>query len=127
MFVRGRIQKPMQTYWGSIRTLVNAEPYCAKIIRMRAGTQSSLEHHGDKQETYIILCGQLTVGLRTGRAMNRMALLCPGDVFTIYPGQMHMRIARTDVTILEVSTHDDPFDTHIVEDGKTYEHVEGKQ
>lgn len=127
MFEKDRVRQEEPSYWGGMRTLVNTDLYCAKIIRMRAGTQSSLEYHMRKQETYVIVRGTLAVGLRTCRAMNRTAYLKAGDVFTIYPGQMHMRIAQTDVVILEISTYDDRFDTHFVEDGRTYDHVEGKQ
>jgi len=37
---------------------------------------------------------------------------------------MHMRIAKTDVVIIETSTKDDDGDSHIVEDGRSYKHEE---
>ena len=37
---------------------------------------------------------------------------------------MHMRIALEDTVIIEFSTLDDDGDSHIVEDGKTYKHIE---
>jgi len=39
---------------------------------------------------------------------------------------MHMRIALEDTVIIEFSTLDDDGDSHIVEDGKTYKHIEEK-
>ena len=115
-------QKATETYWGSIQTLVDTPEYSAKRIWMRAGCQSSLEYHVHKKETYLIEEGLLIVGLRERRAINTEVALKIGDVFTIFPGQMHMRIAVTDVQILEVSTHDEACDTYFVEDGKTYKH-----
>ena len=37
---------------------------------------------------------------------------------------MHMRMALEDTVIIEFSTLDDDSDSHIVEDGKKYVHVE---
>lgn len=115
-------QSEETTYWGTIQTIVDTQEYCFKIMKMKAGCQSSLEYHANKKETYFIESGELTVGLRIGRAENTAVKLRKGDVFTIFPGQMHMRIADTDVTILEVSTKDELGDTFFVEDGKTYKH-----
>ena len=41
-------------------------------------------------------------------------------MFEIKPGLMHMRIALEDTTIIEVATHDQESDSHIVHDGKHY-------
>jgi len=38
-----------------------------------------------------------------------------------------MRIAEQDCVIIEVSTKDDDGDSHIVEDGRFYKHVEEEQ
>ena len=35
-----------------------------------------------------------------------------------------MRIAEEDVVIIETSSKDDDGDSHLVEDGKTYTHIE---
>ena len=91
---------------------------------MNAHTQSSLEYHVKKKESYYIESGCLKVGLRIGRGKNTSVTLNQGDVFHIPPGLMHMRIAMLDTVIIEVSTTDDDSDSHIVEDGKTYKFVE---
>ena len=83
-----------------------------------------MEYHIKKKESYYIETGTLKVGLRIGRAKNRSILLNEGDVFHIPVGLMHMRIAETDCVIIEVSTKDDDGDSHIVEDGRYYEHKE---
>jgi len=51
-------------------------------------------------------------------------ILNQGDVFHIPIGFMHMRIALEDTVIIEFSTLDDDGDSQIVEDGRTYIHME---
>ncbi len=116
--------KDIDKYWGNIKTLFENDQYTVKRIYMRAGTQSSMEYHVNKQEAYYIETGRLKVGTRIGRAKNTSLILNEGDVFHIPVGFMHMRIALEDTTIIEFSTLDDDADSHIVEDGKTYKHIE---
>lgn len=122
-----KISKPVkfvEKYWGSMSTIFENDSYSVKRIFMNAGTQSSMEFHLKKREMYYIESGELKVGLRLGRAQNKSLVLKSGDVFHIEPGLMHMRIALTDVVIIEVSTKDDDSDSHLVEDGLRYVHVE---
>jgi len=109
-------------YWGWIKTCSATDDFTLKHIFMKEGTQSSLEYHVKKDENYYILLGKLKVGMRIGRAENREIILNTGDVYHIHPGLMHMRIALEDTHIIEWSNKDDDSDSHIVEDGKTYEH-----
>ena len=117
-------KKAKTKYWGEITTLFDQDGYTVKRIWMNAHTQSSLEYHVKKKESYYIESGCLKVGLRIGRGKNTSVTLNQGDVFHIPPGLMHMRIAMLDTVIIEVSTTDDDSDSHIVEDGKTYKFVE---
>jgi mannose-6-phosphate isomerase-like protein (cupin superfamily) len=112
-----------EKYWGKIESIV-AGAFAGKRIFMRKGGQSSLEFHRHKVESYFVQSGLLKVGLRFGRAENGSSVLESGQSFTIYPGQMHMRIALEETVIFEVSTRDDDRDSHLVEDGTTYEHKE---
>ncbi len=116
--------KLVEKYWGNMKTLFENDQYTVKRIFMRAGTQSSMEYHVKKQEAYFIESGTLKIGTRIGRAKNTSLTLNQGDVFHIPPGFMHMRIALQDTVIIEFSTLDDDGDSHLVEDGKTYEHIE---
>ncbi len=118
--------KKVEKYWGDMTTLFEDDLHSVKRIFMRKDTQSSLEFHVKKKESYYIESGTLKVGLRIGRAKNTSLILKQGDVFHINPGLMHMRIALTDVIIIETSTKDDDGDSHIVEDGKTYKHMESE-
>jgi len=116
--------KGVKKYWGEMHTLFEGRDYTVKRIFMMAGTQSSLEYHVRKEESYYIEKGKLRVGLRIGRAENKSVILNEGDIFHIPVGLMHMRIAEEDVVIIEVSTKDDDTDSHLVEDGKKYRHIE---
>ena len=121
------VTKPLKTvekYWGNMQTLFENDLYTVKRIFMKKDTQSSMEYHVKKQESYYIESGKLKVGTRIGRAKNTSLILNEGDVFHIPVGFMHMRIALEDTTIIEFSTLDDDGDSHIVEDGKTYKHIE---
>jgi mannose-6-phosphate isomerase-like protein (cupin superfamily) len=114
----------VEKYWGDMRTLAQGPDYTVKRIFMRKGTQSSLEYHVKKEESYYIERGILKVGMRIGRAKNTSLILNEGDLFHIPVGLMHMRMAVTDCVIIETSTRDDDGDSHIVEDGTTYVHTE---
>jgi mannose-6-phosphate isomerase-like protein (cupin superfamily) len=118
--------KEVEKYWGDMKTLFENDLYTVKRIFMKKGTQSSMEFHIKKQESYYIESGKLKVGTRIGRAKNTSLLLEKGDIFHIPIGFMHMRIALEDTIIIEFSTLDDDGDSHLVEDGKTYKHIEEK-
>ena len=100
-----KVVKSEDKYWGDMKTLFENDQYTVKRIFMRKGTQSSMEYHIKKDESYYIESGQLKIGTRIGRAKNTSLILNEGDV-------------------IEFSTLDDDTDSHIVEDGKIYKHVE---
>lgn len=112
----------IKKYWGNIFTIVNST-VCGKIINMNPNTQSSLEYHTNKKESYYLVDGILDIGVRIGKTKNFLINLKKNTIFTINPGLMHMRIARTKCKIVEISTYDNPSDTCIVEDGRIYKHI----
>jgi mannose-6-phosphate isomerase-like protein (cupin superfamily) len=87
---------------------------------MNAGSRSSLEYHVQKHEIYWVMEGSLRVRLIHGRGQEGYAELEPGDCLVITPGQMHQRIAMTDVVIMEACAFDSDEDTFIVEDGRKW-------
>ena len=121
------IEKPVKTedkYWGSMVTIFDRLGVSVKRIYMKKNTQSSMEFHIHKRESYYIEKGELKLGLRVGRGENTSVTLQAGEVYHIEPGLTHMRMALQDTVIIELSTTDDDSDSHIVEDGKTYKFVE---
>ena len=119
-----KVIKSVDKYWGDMKTLFENDTHTVKRIFMKKGTQSSMEYHIAKQEAYYIESGILKVGTRIGRAKNTSVMLEQGDIFHIPVGFMHMRIALEDTVIIEFSTLDDDADSHLVEDGNTYKHIE---
>jgi len=119
-----KVVKNESKYWGDMVTLFDRLDVSVKLIHMIANTQSSMEYHVHKRESYYIQSGVLKLGLRVGRGVNKSVILRQGDVYHIEPGLMHMRMALEDTVIIELSTTDDDSDSHIVEDGKTYKFVE---
>jgi mannose-6-phosphate isomerase-like protein (cupin superfamily) len=111
-----------EKYWGTIETVVSQE-VAGKRIVLWANSQSSLEFHCCKVETYYIHSGKVKVGLRIGRGENKHVIVAAGESFEVEPGLMHMRIGIEDSVIIEVSTPDDDRDSHLVEDGRTYQHI----
>ena len=79
-----------------------------------------MEFHINKHESYFILEGELDIGLRFGRAKQRITKLKKNNIFTMLPGTMHMRMAKKDTIIIEMSNKDDDKDSIIVHDGKKY-------
>ena len=118
------VVKEIKKYWGDMKTLFENDQFTVKRIFMRKDAQSSMEYHVKKKESYYIESGKLKIGTRIGRAKNTSLVLNKDEVFHIPPGFMHMRIALEDTVIIEFSTLDDDSDSHIVEDGKKYVHVE---
>jgi mannose-6-phosphate isomerase-like protein (cupin superfamily) len=112
-----------EKYWGTIESVVSQE-VAGKRIVLRANRQSSLEFHCCKVETYFLHSGKVKVGLRIGRGENKNVIVAGGESFEVVPGLMHMRIGIEDSVIIEVSTRDDDRDSHLVEDGRTYQHIE---
>jgi len=119
--------KEVEKYWGGMKTLFENDQYTVKRIFMRQNTQSSMEYHVQKKEAYYIESGKLKIGTRIGRGQNTSFVLEQGEIFHIPLGFMHMRMALEDTVIIEFSTLDDDGDSHIVEDGRTYKHVDDSE
>ena len=89
-------------------TVVNRE-YCKKLIVMLPGQTHPEQHHRQKEETFVVLHGGMTVGLD---GVDRD--LRPGDVLTVGRGVKHRFHTREGVIFEEISsTHhkDDSFYT----------------
>ena len=121
--VNGTTFDVREKYWGRIESIVSRE-FVGKRIELRRAGQSSLEFHVEKAESYYVHSGRVKVGLRIGRGENKSLVLNEGDRFDIPQGLMHMRIGLEDSILMEASTPDSDGDSYLVEDGRTYEHVE---
>ena len=107
-------------YWGAIYDLIQNKKGAIKIIEMKTGTQSSMEFHIIKKENYFLEKGMMNLGIRYSRGLNGIIKLKKNNSFLMKPGTMHMRMAKKDCKIIEMSTRDYDNDSIIVHDGKKY-------
>jgi mannose-6-phosphate isomerase-like protein (cupin superfamily) len=107
-------------YWGQIVNLFSNSKGAAKIIIMKKNSQSSMEFHINKLESYYISSGHIDLGIRYGRARNSIIKLKKNNTFFMKPGTMHMRMSKSNSKILEMCTKDYDNDSIIVHDGKNY-------
>ena len=114
----------LKKYWGEITTLFSNNKGAAKIINMNKGTQSSMEFHIKKIESYYISKGLIKLGIRFGRAKQKLINLKKYDCFLMKPGTMHMRMANKESQIIELSNKDSDNDSIIVHDGLNFKFKE---
>lgn len=110
----------IKKYWGEIITLFSNHKGAAKIINMNKKTQSSMEFHIKKIESYYISKGLIKLGIRFGRAKQKIINLKNNDCFLMKPGTMHMRMAHKKSQIIEMSNKDSDNDSIIVHDGLNF-------
>jgi len=115
-----------EKYWGKIITLFSNNIGACKIIFMKNRSQSSMEFHIKKKENYYINYGKIDLGIRYGRAKQKIIKLTKKCSFLMLPGTMHMRMAKLDTQIIEMSTKDNDDDSIIVHDGKKFKFIETK-
>ena len=87
---------------------------------MNLNTQSSMEFHIQKKENYFLEKGEMDLGIRHSRGLNGLIKLRKNNSFLMQPGTMHMRMAKKNCKIIEMSTRDQDNDSIIVHDGKNY-------
>ncbi len=87
---------------------------------MKKNTQSSMEFHINKKENYFIEYGEMNLGIRYSRGLNGLIKLKKNNSFLMKPGTMHMRMAKKNCRIIEMSNRDMDSDSIIVHDGKKY-------
>ena len=114
----------LKKYWGEILTLFSNSKGAAKIINMNKGSQSSMEFHIKKIESYYISKGHIKLGIRFGRAKQKIINLKKNDCFLMKPGTMHMRMANKESQIIELSNKDRDNDSIIVHDGLNFKFKE---
>jgi len=100
--------------WGSEDWLVNNELYCAKCLNVWKGYMSSLHYHKEKDETFIIIKGEVLLevggpcqlGLEKLYPLKKNIKLKVGDGYRLEPHTVHrFRAISKNAVILEVSTH----------------------
>jgi len=103
--------------WGEELLFVNTPLYSAKLLIINESyAQSSLHYHNRKDETLIVLEGEVMFELGvSGKTLRRT-----GGRVNIYPGLRHRFWTELGGTaiVLEIATHFDKDDIVVVEPGR---------
>jgi len=95
-----RIEKP----WGYEIIWAKTDKYVGKILHINKGQRLSLQYHNVKDETIMVLSGELilTYGNNWDDMLSR--IYCSGEPFHIPAKLIHRMEGQTDCDVLEVST-----------------------
>ena len=95
--------------WGYELWIENNEKYCSKLLILHKGFESSWHYHECKDETFVILEGQVSLTYANElNAPNQTIILDKGKKFRLRPGIIHTfksLISRS--VVMEISTTDD--------------------
>ena len=111
--------------WGSEHLVTNTEKYCVKVMTVKPGTQVSLHFHMKKEETFILVSGQLIVETLSGKDCKKSyaCLSKVGDAITLKPGTPHTFYCPDDqvgsTVFVEASTQDFADDSYRIYQSKT--------
>ena len=94
-----RVAKP----WGHELIFAENERYAGKVLHLEAGQSLSLQYHERKDETLMVLQGEVTLSVEVEGAMRDIRLR-PGEAHRIRPGVRHRLTADAAVDIVEVSS-----------------------
>ena len=96
----GRVDKP----WGYELRWAITDRYLGKIIHVDAGQQLSLQYHVQKDESILVLRGELDLVLEDDEGELLVHRLGEGMSARVRPGRRHRFRAVTDVDLVEVSS-----------------------
>lgn len=89
--------------WGHERIWAKTDKYVGKILFIKAGHSLSRQYHDEKDETFQVLTGELT--LEIGWPVSETLELNEfSESFHCPPGTVHRMRARSDCRVLEIST-----------------------
>ena len=96
----GRVDKP----WGYELRWAITDRYLGKIIHVDAGQQLSLQYHVQKDESILVLRGELDLVLEDDEGELLVHRLGEGMSARVRPGRRHRFRAVSDVDLVEVSS-----------------------
>ena len=92
------VEKP----WGSYEVLLDEPTYKVKRIILNPDQQFSLQYHNHRFEYWTIVEGSGIITLK-GQTKEKVKSCIPGDVFHIFPKDLHRASAGLDgLTFIEV-------------------------
>jgi quercetin dioxygenase-like cupin family protein len=89
------VEKP----WGKETWLCVEDEYAGKILEIKKGHRTSMQHHKKKKESIYVLSGTLRIETKKGEKVVKK-----GETVTLNPGDRHRLCADEDVILIEVST-----------------------
>lgn len=95
-----KVNKP----WGHEVIWAEQPKYLGKILNILGGKRLSLQYHKIKDETVMVLKGELTLEYGPNKLNLKTHVLKEGQTWHIAPGMLHRMSAVDDVQVLEVST-----------------------
>ena len=95
--------------WGYELWIENNEKYCNKLLILHKGFESSWHYHERKDETFVVLEGQVSLTYANGLDTPAQTIvLNKGNKFRLKPGVIHtFKSLIPKSTIMEISTTDD--------------------
>jgi cupin fold WbuC family metalloprotein len=95
--------------WGYELWIENNEKYCNKLLILNEGFESSWHYHQRKDETFVILEGEVSLTYAAGKGSeSKTAVMKQGGKFRLKPGVIHtFKSLSPRSIIMEVSTTDD--------------------
>ena len=95
--------------WGYELWIENNEKYCSKLLILHKGFESSWHYHERKDETFVVLEGQVSLTYANGvDAAAKEIILNKGDKFRLEPRVVHtFKSLMPKSTVMEISTTDD--------------------
>lgn len=96
----GRVDKP----WGYELRWAITERYLGKVIHVDPGHALSLQYHVNKDESILVLRGELDLVLEDENGELATHRMGEGTSARILPGRTHRFVAVTGVDLLEVSS-----------------------
>jgi mannose-6-phosphate isomerase len=94
-----KVAKP----WGHELIFAENERYAGKVLHLEAGQALSLQYHERKDETLMVLQGEVTLSVEVEGEMRDIRLRS-GEAHRIRPGVRHRLTAEAAVDIVEVSS-----------------------
>ncbi|RJQ27588.1 cupin domain-containing protein [Candidatus Parcubacteria bacterium] len=102
--------------WGYEKWIENNDKYCSKIFFLKKGYQCSLHYHKIKDETFIVLKGNIRMEVG-----DEVLYMKEGNFCRITPGVLHRFRGLEDSEFLEVSSHHSEDDSYRLEESRRVE------
>lgn len=101
-------KREVKTPWGKEVIWGETKDYVGKLLYINKGHRLSLQYHEKKEETILVLSGELEIFVSDhGRRGVSTLKLSAGETYHVTPGTIHRFSATlgTDVVLAEVSTN----------------------